>query len=289
MKKIIKAGMLVSYDYEYLKISLPRIYPYLNEIILCIDSERKTWGGEIFEIKNSFWKWLEAFDVEDKISIYQDSFYLPGLSGMECDTRERRFMAEKMGNCDWYIQIDSDEYFLDFPAFLSRLETFDCSDPVTVNLKIAPLFKIIENGFLLIRTLDETLPFATNRPDYTYARFVEGNRVVFWDELVLHQSWARNEDEIKTKLNNWSHKNDFNTGSYFNLWKAIDSNNYIYIKDFHPLEPPLWSSLNLIEKDICGLLEMKDTLNSIYCISETVNNMEVPPAIKKKSPFSFWK
>lgn len=239
----------MSYDYDYLKISLPLVYDFLDEIILCIDKNRQTWSGETFEVNGSFWKWLEAFDKRKKISVYEDFFFIPELSTMQCETRERHMLAQRMGECDWYIQIDSDEYFLDFRAFINRLNKQDTSKPVTIRCRVAPLFKQTAKGFLVIDTETETLPFATNIPEYLSGRASDSatHQNLVWDDLVLHQSWARSESEIQTKLNSWGHKDDFNTASFFNLWNAIDENNYSYLKDFHPLDRVTWCKLVLIE------------------------------------------
>ncbi len=60
-KPLIKVGMLISYDYMYIKDSLPRIYPYVDYIAFAIDKDRKTWGGENFDIPDAFFEWVKDF------------------------------------------------------------------------------------------------------------------------------------------------------------------------------------------------------------------------------------
>lgn len=51
---LIKVGFLASYDYEYLKDSIPPIYKESDKIYITLDKNRKTWSGNSFEIKNDF-------------------------------------------------------------------------------------------------------------------------------------------------------------------------------------------------------------------------------------------
>ena len=121
MKKI-QVGFLVSYDYELLKNSLPRVYEESDTIILAIDKERKTWNGDSFSINDSFFAWIKEIDILNKVSIYEDDFYVADLSTMECEVRERKMLSEKMGIGNWLIQLDADEYFIDFEGFVNVVE-----------------------------------------------------------------------------------------------------------------------------------------------------------------------
>ncbi|SEA25885.1 hypothetical protein [Pedobacter hartonius] len=243
----IKAGYLISYDYEYVKISLSGIYDFVDEIFFAVDRDRKTWSGEDFLINETFWEWINEVDKSNKIKIYEDYFYIPELTPMQCDTRERNMLAKQMGFCDWYLQIDSDEYFLDFETFVRKLKGFHPMVPTTISCRVATIFKKVQSGYLLIDESSETLCFATNHPVYDLAKHNSGNDYVYWNDLVLHQSWAREPEEIYWKLHNWSHRNDFNIQSYYNLWNAVDEFNFFGIKDFHPLGPGAWPKLKMIK------------------------------------------
>lgn len=278
----IKAGYLISYDYEYVKISLSRIYDFVDEIFFAVDINRKSWAGEVFTITDTFWDWLKEFDRSNKIKIYEDNFYVPGLSPIECDTRERNMLAKQMGACDWYIQIDSDEYFLDFTAFIRKLKALHTQVPTTVVCSVATIFKKVQTGYLLVAESAETLCFATNHPVYDLAKHNSGNKYVYWNDLVLHQSWAREPEEIYLKIHNWSHRNDFNTQSFYNLWNAVDEYNFFGIKDFHPLGTRTWPKLKLIPAT-----SIDDLLNS-----QELRNLNQPEKkIVKRKPLAsrLWK
>jgi len=260
----IKVGYLISYDYEFIKTSLPIVYNFVDEIYFAIDKDRVTWSGESFEISDEFWHWIAEFDSDNKITLYEDRFHIEGLTSMECDTRERNMLAAKMGSSDWYLQIDADEYFIDFEDFVYRLRSHTPKFPCSIYCRVATLFKEVNDGFLVIGESFETLSFATNHPVYDVARNnTSGNKHIHWNDLVLHQSWARNPDEINQKLNNWSHKDDFNTDSFYNLWQAVDENNYYCLNNFHPINPHLWPKLDLIRGDIPEILDSAVRTSSI--------------------------
>lgn len=280
--KVIKVGILISYDYEFVKTLLPLIYNHIEEIYFAVDVDRLTWSGEKFEIKDEFWSWVKDFDVSNKVNIYEDQFYVSSLTAIQCDTRERNMLAKKMGTCDWYIQIDSDEYFVDFEVFVNKLHDFEPQGPTTVACKVATLFKEVNDGYLVVAESNEMLNFATNNPVYDAARNNDsGNIIVCWDDLVLHQSWARSAEDIYLKLRNWGHKDDFPGESFYNLWNAVDAYNAHALSDFHPLIGSIWRKLRFI----------KGSINDIRK-SESLRQINVSDAVQvKKKPLlsRLWK
>lgn len=124
MKKI-HVGFLLSYDYEKLKLSIPPVYNAADKIFIAEDSNKKTWSGNEFVVDESFYEWLKEFDVDNKIEFYRDDFYIPELTAIQNDTRERHLLSMKMGIGNWLIQIDSDEYFIDFDSFIANLRKYD--------------------------------------------------------------------------------------------------------------------------------------------------------------------
>lgn len=280
--KNIKVGILIAYDYEFIKVSLPLIYDHVQEIHFAVDAEGLTWAGKSFEIKPEFWDWITEFDRNSKIRIYRDHFYVKELTAMQCETRERMLLAKHMGECDWYVQIDADEYFVDFPAFIRRLNWYEPKVPTTVACRVATLFKQEGGGYLVIAESIEKLNFATNNPVYDVGRNNDtGNVYEYWDDLVLHQSWARSPEEIYLKLHNWGHKDDFNVNSFYKLWNAVDKDNAYALSNFHPLVGSSWRKLRFISGTIPELIQSKQ----IACIYEPER-----PVVRKKPLLSrLWK
>lgn len=276
---IIKVGYLVSYDYKYMNYSLPTVYEYADQIAIAIDKNRQTWSGGIFEIPDSFFEWIKKFDTQNKIKIYEDSFYCSNLTAMQCETRERNMLAEFMGrDTDWHIQIDSDEYFLDFKKFVKYIKTLNIKTSINIYAELVTIFKI-DNSDVFVIDSNESFPLATNTPIYTKARTIEGKDVkkVYTKFKLLHQSWGRSEEEMVFKLKNWGHNTDFDILSYFQLWKVINRYTYKYIQNFHPLLPEIWKKLEYINAE--------DIPTLIKTVKET---QEEKNKDEKKSFFNFF-
>ena len=242
----INVGILLSYDYEYLKNSLPTIYNEADTVTLALDENLTSWNGEKFSIDPSFFTWLEQFDVEKKVKIYRDNFYVPTLNTMQNDTRERNMLAKQMGE-GWNIQLDSDEYFINFKGFTEYLRKHKSlrKKPTQICPFWITLFRRLDDGVLYIRKPD---PFTigSNQPKFTAARKSKGQFKAYVPFIVLHQSWARTEEELDKKLRNWSHNDDFNVEEYVNFWKNLSKDNYRDVKDFHPLSPTAWNKLDYV-------------------------------------------
>lgn len=271
----IKVGYLVSYDYEYLKNSLPTVYKHADKIVLAVDKYNKTWSGNDVEIPDSFFSWIKEFDTEHKIDIYEDSFYDSDLSPMECETRERNMLSRYMGEGGWHIQIDVDEYFIDFESLVNYIKSINIKKKVNIYAEWITLFKQTQNHAFLIDNY-EPFPTATNYPNYTHARNIEDIENIYTKFKVIHQSWGRSEADLVRKLNNWGHTSDFDIAAYLDLWRAINKQTYQYIKNFHPLSPPVWKELQCVEA------------NDISQVIEKVKlQQEQKAIIKKKSILSF--
>lgn len=246
----IKVGYLIAYDYAYLQQSLPTVYDYADKITIALDKERKTYAGESFTVEPAFFSWLNEIDKEQKISMYEDNFYVPGMHTRDAEVRERNMLAKAMGDGGWHIQIDTDEYFVDFASFieeLRELETRYKNRKVSIRLYWHTIFKIVPEGYFLIDNTFEAFALATNHPVYEQGRYNHSIENVTLNHIVLHQSWGRGEDELAKKLRNWSHSEDFDTASYFDFWKSVGVSNYKYIYNFHPLFPDYWKQLKFVQ------------------------------------------
>ncbi len=245
MKKI-QVGFLMSYDYELLKKSIPPVYELADTIFLALDHQKRTWSGNHFEVDPSFYEWLEKFDVKKKIVIYEDNFYVPEITGIENDTRERYMLALKMGVGNWLVQVDSDEIFIDFEKFVNRLRKYDSYliNPEKQPLQFAGfhinVYKYLDDGLLYIDQPTK-LMLATNYPNYKCAKNTR-ERIIYNEDFVLHEGLARTEEELLLKLENWSHKQDINA-TFLEKWRSANKDNYQSIKDVFYLEPEIWKNL----------------------------------------------
>lgn len=248
----IKVGYIVSYDYEYLLTSINTLYDYVDKIVLAIDINRQTWSGNKFDIPQSFFDSIKAFDKKKIIEFYFEDFYVPTLTPMECETRERNLLLQKLGKKGWKIQLDVDEYIYDFKVvkkFLLRnwfFNVFPKLTPMQFRGKLITLFKEIPEGFLYIDN-KERFSFITNGIKNETAR-LDFNTPSFYTNIsVIHQSWARKNEEILQKVNNWGHRDDFDTLEYYNFWDKLNYGNYLSYKNFHPMRAEVWNELLLLE------------------------------------------
>ncbi len=244
---MIKVGFLVSYDYEYLKISLPLVYDHADKICLAIDINRSTWSGGSFIIPDTFFEWLRSIDTDKKIHILEDNFFVPTLSTSENDTRERNMLAEFMGEGGWHVQLDSDEYFYHFDDFVRYLKTKDHylkdpeQNPISIAAYLITLFKKADAGYLYINSY-ESYRLVTNYPKYIMARNT-GQKTIFTSYCIFHQSWARESAEIRKKIAAWGHSEDFDRAKYLEFWENVDENNYKDYRNIHPVYKKLWKRL----------------------------------------------
>lgn len=254
-KKVkVKIGFLISYDYKYIYDALKIVYDYADEIILAIDINRQTWAGKPYHFDESFFESIKAIDPKNKITFYEDDFYVETMTPMELDTRERNMLSKKMGPDCWQLQIDADEYFLNFDEVYKFLQDNRFLvyrpdiNPVNIRANWITLFRKTDNGFLYIDN-EENFPFATNLiGKYNFARDMGGkhNDEVLANFTALHHSWAREPEEIHQKINNWSHKDDFDGDAFYKFWLTVDETNYKEITDFHPIYKGAWLSLKFI-------------------------------------------
>lgn len=251
--KSIKVGFCVAYDWYLLKHSLPIIYPYADVICLSIDKDRISWAGNKYPINDKeFYAFVNDIDTQHKIVIYEDDFYQENLTSMQNEVRQRKLIAERLGKGGWHIQIDTDEYFLNFKKFSDFLRAKQFKYNINIVCPWITLYKKNEHGYFVVKTDSfENIDFiqiATNNPTYEYGRR-NGYFNYYTNFFILHQSWARDESEIKTKIENWGHNNDFDTNAYLEKWRSLSVDNYKKYIDFHPFNPESWQGLDYVKAD----------------------------------------
>ncbi|MGD1842044.1 MAG: hypothetical protein ACFB0B_14285 [Thermonemataceae bacterium] len=249
----IKVGFLVSYDWYLLYNALPQVYDQADCIYLALDKKRLTWSGNHFNFDEvGFQQMLNKLDTKNKIKVYEDDFYQHHLTPMQCEVRERNLLAKALGEGGWHIQLDADEYFLNFDAFVSYIRQLSSQQkPFNVCVSLINLFKKVEKGYLHVALSDkqqELVQVATTLPHYDYGR-KNGYFNHISPFFMLHDTWARSPEEVWQKISNWGHKADFDTEHYFNFWKGINQYNYQSVENFHPIRPSTWQKLALLEGD----------------------------------------
>lgn len=249
MKKI-HVGFLMSYDYEKLKLSLPPVYKDADAIFIAIDEKNRTWSGEFFTVNPDFYLWLKTFDVDHKITLYKDNFCVPNLSAIQNDTRERYMLSKKMGIGNWLVQVDSDEIFVDFKKFIQTLRKHDSfletpeKNPIQISGFLINIYKYLDDGVLYVNEPTKVF-LATNYPNYKVARKTK-ERIIYTDNVLLHECLSRSEDELRFKFKNWGHNDEINN-EFFDKWLKANKSNYHTIKNVFYLEPHKWKALGFFK------------------------------------------
>jgi hypothetical protein len=257
---LIKVGYCVAYDWYMLQDSIPLIYDHADVICLSLDVNRTSWSGNKFELERAdLDKLIRSIDRDNKISVSEESFYLPELSPMQNEVRQRNRIAELMGKGGWHIQLDCDEYFLDFKGFTDFLKRMSPGQRRKINVSCPwiILYKQMADGFLYVDPEEsdklEYMQIATYEPHYEHSRR-NGNFNILTNFQILHQSWARTDDEVQTKLRNWGHSQDLDPQRYFETWQQISKENFQRYHNLHPLVPTHWPSLAYVKgKDIAEI------------------------------------
>jgi hypothetical protein len=271
MKKI-QVGFLFSYDYEKLKNSIPPVYNSADAIFIAIDKDYRTWSGQKFEVDASFFEWLKDFDVDNKITLYRDDFYVADLSAIENDNRERHLLSLKMGIGNWLVQVDADEIFINFEKFVKELRKRDHyldnpeKTPIQIAAFLVHLYKFTDNGILYVNAPHKFM-LATNFPNYKCARQTK-ERIIYTNTILLHETLCRTEEELRFKIDNWGHNVDVND-TFLEKWLAVNETNYNDFQDFYFIEPDRWKKLSYLNsKDFSEIMYIAEN-DSNFNISKT--------------------
>jgi hypothetical protein len=248
----ISAISLVSYDYRFLLTTIPRYLPYVDEVILGVDTEGLTWSGERFAIPASFFDRLRQLDEGSKrIRLVSRSFYSPSRSPMENDVSERNALSFEAREGNWLVSIDADEYLLN-PMEFFRFLTRQPKQEVSVDASWITVFKDLGDSLLVVAAQAdgslERFPIATRQRGAFVAARRTDTPSILSPALALHYSWGREKDELLQKLLNWSHTRDFDVRKYFDFWLSVNEQNYSAIRHFHPVWPDTWPRLTMVKK-----------------------------------------
>ncbi len=278
---VIKVGFCVAYDYRLLLNSIPPIYEHADLICLSIDKNRRSWGGNPYDFdEEQFKSMIQKLDPLNKIRLHEGNFSSKDLDSRANCNLQRNEMAEVMEKRGWHIQVDSDEYFINFKAFVNYLKQIEhypdgSKKPVNVLVNMLPIYKKTGNNYFLVdfkKTLPETLPLATNFPEYTRARN-SGHFNHLSPFFALHETWARGKEELEYKIANWGHAAEelADPGKRRTLvesWEDLDESNYQEYQNFHPTKPSTWPALKLIEAN-----SIEELIDKASLVSLPINNL----------------
>lgn len=265
----INVGFLVAYDYDLLRISIPSVYEHADKIVLALDINLNTWSGNKFDVDDSFFKWIKEFDKDSKIEVFKEDFYIASNTAMQNETRERNLLASKMGE-GYCLQLDADEFVLDFKSlteYLKKNESKISNNKIQICGYLTDIYKKVDGGYLFVNDVS-SFYLGSYSPNYIRGRKNKNQQKLYIPFLAIHLTWGRSEEELKFKLKNWGHNNDFDTEKFLSFWRGITKENFNDIKTgFHPLNSKSWKKLVFIKGD---------------SIPEIISKNEFPKIIPRK-------
>lgn len=293
----IKVGFCVAYDWHLLQIALPLIYNDADDICLTLDKDRISWSGKSFSFDSpAFYKMIDELDYQKKIRIIEEDYHLPELSPMQNEVRQRNIMARHLGAGGWHVQLDCDEYLLQFTEFVSYLKSLPSNKTKAANVCCpwVVLFKQLPSGCLIVNPTSkkniEWIQVATTEPNYEYGRR-NGNFNLYTNFPLLHQSWARTAEEIKEKVENWGHSKDFDPKHFMIFWNQLDQFNYKQAKNFHPYKPETYPELSYLSgTSIREIITQFKGMNNVHYtpFDLKLKNSKTISRVKKALGY-FWK
>ena len=156
-----------------------------------------------------------------------------------------------MGIGNWLVQIDSDEYFINFENFVKNLRKYDhfLDNPEKTKIQIAGflinMYKYSDGGVFFVKKPTRVLA-ATNYPNYKVARQTK-QRIIYTPNILWHETLAREEKDIEFKLKNWGHNVDVDIEKFMDKWRSVNISNYKNLRDFFYMNPKRWKKLEFVK------------------------------------------
>lgn len=254
---------LISYDAEYLPASIMSYYAYVDEIILGLDKNRKTWAGNIFKFdEQDLYRQLSNIDGDNKITIIEDDFCVSNVF-IENDNYERNFLKRQCTH-DWIFSFDADEELINahqfFENYLPIVEPYYKEYDLAFNWFLP--YKEFEDIYLMITDdhgnwdLNETQGFANwSNHEFVYARWTnnaQSNKKLLKTPLaIMHWSICRKDKDLHQKINNIGHADLVEKDPFYDIWLRINPQNYAELKNFKTSglgDPAQWARLTAVDK-----------------------------------------
>jgi hypothetical protein len=166
------------------------------------------------------------------------------------EQEQRNWGLGRLYGFDWVLILDADEYYTQSDwGKIRRLDNE--SDTVAITKTMKTYWKTPEWEFY---PEDSHKPVVAIRP----------NKATFFDKrdaphdhprielpIVLHHfSWVRTDEEVKQKIQNWMHADDFDGDAWYKTkWKDWNEN----VKNIHPYKEGIEAKRTECPKDILDL------------------------------------
>lgn len=241
----------IAYDWRFALHGIARIWEVADEVIVAVDSERRTWAGNTFEFSvDEFKEELEyrlkrwgCFVNLDKLTILQYPFYrmrypdpemrrifemrhIKTLSlPMQRETLERAWLSFQAKKTNWIVQLDADERLLDAQSFVEWLPEPSRDFDILANWIF--VWKVIDSTALIAEPGGQT-QLATRNPGIFYSgrRGFRKSSVIAPNKILHWSLGGRSIEEIEVKLYNWGHSAEYEIENFLKFYKSVTLDNY---------------------------------------------------------------
>lgn len=272
---------ILAADPAWIEASVLSYYDLVDKIIVSYDETKTSWTGTPIAVDECLER-LRAIDRDNKMCYSPKHYARLNHKPMENETYQRQCaLDEASTDADWVLQFDTDEVLPDFLDLLKVLNCADAQGIPAVEWPMRVLFHTLPDGrFLEVCAADGSDHFEYPGPiavrpgaKLKNARRVEGaflRPVVAEDNqslqvkhpvgegetrtilentssAILHQSWARSPESIRSKIASWGHNEGLRSQIFYYLrWRPAP---YLWrvMRDFHPFARGLWPALKPCE------------------------------------------
>jgi len=275
-KKHLTAYVLAA-DPAWVGISVLSYYDLVEEMVISYDENGKGWTGAPIPVDECIER-LKAVDKDKKMRFVPGNFARLDHDPMENDTYQRQCALDAASSgADWVIEVDADEVLPNPGALIRMLDYAAEREIPLVEWPMRVFFHRLSDGrFLEVCTRTRTERYEYPGPIAARpgsrcigARCAEGrflrpvvvgdrqspqvratpgpNEVrvenLAMEDAILHFSWARSAEDVKTKVASWSHNEGLKSWFFYNLcWKSAPRM-WRWHRNFHPFVRGLWPRL----------------------------------------------
>ncbi len=232
-KPRIAVGICVHNEEEYIQYCLNSIYRFADVIAVCVTTGTP-WGGKYEEPDNTL-NLVKSFpDPDGKIHV------LEGEWPDEITQRNANLDLVR-DKADYYMIVDADEFYTKeslyeimnyirirpyVGQFRIRVRTYWKTNPIYVIDPPEPL-----KQYIISRIRKRTHFIDLRKTNEKFRCLIPPHRAI-----LHHLSYARSNEKILHKINNFSHRHQIVDGWYDNVWLKWDEDHSL--ENLHPTNPP---------------------------------------------------
>jgi hypothetical protein len=267
-------GYILASDPNWIEESVKSYYSAVEKLYVSYDIDGLSWSGtDVSERTHEALTRLRKIDTENKIIEVSGSYSKyenPQLS--ELHQRREALNAASKG-ADWVFQIDTDEIVPNVGKIMSIIKGLS-ENIKAVYWPMRSFYNITKDG----RFLEVCNRFGDSQAEYPGAIALRAGTTLddmrhlynpdqhiyipllkwpprIWkgaalhhyvtpNNAILHISWVRSPEALKTKINAWGHSDQINPVEAYDNW-ANSPENWRSMRNFHPMYAHIWPRLKL--------------------------------------------